>query len=234
VLLMGKWSQLHHFVIRYEFLHENYIIILQSVYRCIVSPTSSTTHEQSRIPVELKHALGQAYAHVVAPVVDRILDIVEFFCDNNARLSTQNPNLETVRFAASTVAGTFRVLDGVRSLVPTLTKLCEVNSDKQQQANEGTESDGLAPNSVASILCMKLHKTTVKYAARAMEGIVKSITEGMQTNPSKITLGVAPISYDVCWGIRLLCPYVSAYNSVSRRTYVSIMIFPFKMLVLSF
>jgi hypothetical protein len=126
---------------------------------------------------------------------------------------------------------------GARSRIRTQTqadKDAYTDSDKQQQANEGTESDGLAPNSVASIICMKLHKTTVKYAARAMEGIVKSITEGVQTNPSKITLGVAPISFDVCWGIRLLCPYVSAYNSVSRRTYVSIMIFPFKMLVLSF
>lgn len=183
-----------------------------------MSPTSPTALDQSRIPPELRNALSHAYTNVVAPVVDHILDIVEFFCDNNARLSSQNPNLESVRFAASAVAGTFRVLDGVRSLVPTLTKLCEVSSDKQQQTNEGADSDNLLPNSIATILCMKLHKTTVKYAARALEGIVKSITEGVQTNPSKITLGVAPISSDVVLAIRLLCPYVSAYNSVSRRT----------------
>jgi len=155
---------------------------------------------------------------VVAPIVDRMVDIVEFFCENKARLSTQTPNLETVRFAASASAGTFRVLDGVRCLVPTLTKICEVSSDKQQQANEANDSDSLAPNSVASILCMRLHKATIKYAARALESIVKVITEGVQINPSKITLSVAPLTSEVVWAIRILCPYVSAYNSTSKRT----------------
>jgi exocyst complex protein 7 len=183
-----------------------------------VAPTSSNAHDESRVPPELKQSFSIAYAHVVAPVVDRILDIVEYFCDNNARLNTQNPTLESVRFAASAVAGTFRILDGVRSLVPTLTKLCEVTSDKQSQISGGGENDALAQNSVASFLCMKLHKTTVKYAARALEGIVKSVSEGVQVHPSKITLGVAPISVDVVAAIRLLCPYVSAYNSVSKRT----------------
>jgi hypothetical protein len=206
---MSEFAYLHFF----EFL---FIIIFQSVFRCIVSPTSSNTHDQSRTPVELMYACSQAYAHVLAPVVDRMVDILEVFCEIKARLDTHTPNFETVRFAASAVGGTLRIFDGVRALAPTLTKMCVVSTDKQQQANEVTDSETIAPNSVASILCsMRLYKGTMTYAARALEGLVNAIAEGFQIK--LINLGVAPLTSDVVSAIRLICPFASSYKSISKR-----------------
>ena len=73
----------------------------KSIYRCVVSPTSSHTHDDKNVPQEYKKCLVASYSHVVAGVVDRILDIVETVFMKDIGLSsmqsafkdlTNNPN----------------------------------------------------------------------------------------------------------------------------------------------
>ena len=51
----------------------------KAVYRRVISPTSSHTHDTKKIPLEYKCALVASYAHVCACVVDRVLDVIELF-----------------------------------------------------------------------------------------------------------------------------------------------------------
>ena len=73
----------------------------KSIYRCVVSPTSSHTHDDKNVPQEYKKYLVASYSHVVAGVVDRILDIIETVFMKDIGLSsmqaafkdvTTNPN----------------------------------------------------------------------------------------------------------------------------------------------
>ena len=73
--------------------------------------------------------------------------------------------------------------------------------------------------SLASTLCIAIHRTTVKNTARTLENLAKAI----QDDPLKNTgtrakeARVAQLTCDVVRAVRLVSPFVSAYKSVSKR-----------------
>lgn len=195
----------------------------KSVYRTIVTPSLmmrgsdpvEDDEEEETSPFFKKACVG-AYAHVVGAVVDRTLDIIEtvFLKEGGIGQTSGSKNdktaIMTVRKAASAAAAGLRMLDGVRMLGPSLAKLCEmVVGDGQTDPN----------SSIAAALCIAIHRTTVKNAARTLENLAKAI----QDDPLKGPLhrpkdaSVSTISSDVIFAIRLVSPFVSAYKSVSKR-----------------
>ena len=195
----------------------------KSVYRTIVTPSlmmrSSEGYdedEEETSPFFKKACVG-SYAHVVGVVVDRTLDIIEtVFLKEGGIGQTSGSNkyerqaFMTVRAAASAAAAGLRMLDGVRMLGPSLAKLCEMLiGDGVTEAN----------TSIAATLCIAIHRTTVKNAARTLENLAKAI----QDDPLKGPLhrpkdaSVSTVSSDVVHAIRLVSPFVSAYKSVSKR-----------------
>lgn len=193
----------------------------KSVYRTIVTPSlmmrSSEGYdddEEETSPFFKKACVG-SYAHVVGAVVDRTLDIIEtVFLKEGGIGQTSGSKKDvpflTVRAAASAAGGGLRMLDGVRMLGPSLAKLCEMLiGDGVTQAN----------TSIAATLCIAIHRTTVKNAARTLENLAKAI----QDDPLKGPLhrpkdaSVSTVSSDVVHAIRLVSPFVSAYKSVSKR-----------------
>ncbi len=220
----------------------------KSIYRCVVSPTSSHTHDSSKIPLEYKYALVAAYSDVCGVVVDRVLDIIELFFVKDAALRNQvskssSANNEassgldgvstadgsavtdvpSVRFAASAAAAGLRILDAVRMLGPSLAKLCEMASDKLK-LNSGISSAGSTMSkegstSLASNLCIAIHRMTVKNAGKALENLALAAKQdpldGEKYRPKDGR--VAAISSDVVRAIRLVSPFVNAYKSVTKR-----------------
>ncbi len=216
----------------------------KSIYRCVVSPTSSHTHDNSKIPLEYKYALVAAYSSVCGIVVDRVLDIIELFFVKDASLRNpvkssstndntgldgdtvdgQNiPDVPSVRFAASTAAAGLRILDAVRMLGPSLAKLCEMASDKMHlrsgNSSAGSTTSKDSSTSLASNLCIAIHRMTVKNAGKALETLANAVKfdpiDGEKYRPQDAR--VAAISSDVVRAIRLVSPFVSAYKSVTKR-----------------
>ena len=64
----------------------------KAIYRCVISPTSSHTHDTTKIPMEYKYALVASYSHVCACVVDRVLDIIELFFIKDAGINSMKPS----------------------------------------------------------------------------------------------------------------------------------------------
>ncbi len=272
----------------------------KSIYRCVISPTSSHNHDSSKIPLEYKYALVASYSHVCSCVVDRVLDIIELFfikdagvnnkssapsvstdgnkhsssslsgtsggaapggtgmggvgaggAPSNKTLSIPTATLEdtdsrkdddstfannvpTVRFAASAAAASLRILDGVRMLGPSLAKLCEMasSSDKRASVNNsrrpqtaGTGASGvkdLSTSSLASNLCICIHRSTVKSCAKALENLAHAVKhnplDGEKNRP--VDARVAAVSSDVVRAVRLVSPFVNAYRSVTKRRFV--------------
>jgi len=193
----------------------------KSVYRTIITPSLSliesneedavAADEQPEVSPFFKKACVGAYAHVVGSVVDRTLDVIETFFLKEGRIgqssgtSSKTPSM-TVRVAAEAASAGLRMLDGVRMLGPSLAKLSEMS---------GSGGDV----SVASTLCISIHRTTVKNTARTLENLAKAI----QDDPLKGPLhrpkdaSVSCVTSDVINAIGLIAPFVSAYKSVSKR-----------------
>jgi exocyst complex protein 7 len=189
-----------------------------------------------------------AYSDVCGVVVDRVLDIIELFFVKDAALRNQvskssSANNESssgldgvstadgsavtdvpsVRFAASAAAAGLRILDAVRMLGPSLAKLCEMASDKLK-LNSGISSAGSTMSkegstSLASNLCIAIHRMTVKNAGKALENLALAAKQdpldGEKYRPKDGR--VAAISSDVVRAIRLVSPFVNAYKSVTKR-----------------
>lgn len=216
----------------------------KSIYRCVISPTSSHTHDSSKIPIEYKYALVAAYSNVCGVVVDRVLDIIELFFVKDAALrnptsrsSSSNQNdsgldgesikdgidVPSVRFAASAAAAGLRILDAVRMLGPSLAKLCEMANDKMQirsaASSAGSTISKANTTSLASNLCIAIHRMTVKNAGKALENLAiaakRDPLDGEKYRPRDGR--VAAISSDVVRAIRIVSPFVNAYKSVTKR-----------------
>ena len=151
---------------------------------------------------------------------------------NDDDVSSVN-NVPTVRFAASAAAASLRILDGVRMLGPSLAKLCEMSSSSDKRASGShsrrpstglTSINGkdLATSSLASNLCICIHRSTVKSCARALENLAFAVKhnplDGEKNRP--VDARVAAVSSDVVRAVRLVSPFVNAYKSVTKRRYV--------------
>lgn len=283
------------------------IIIKKSIYRCVISPTSSHNHDSSKVPLEYKYALVASYSHVCSCVVDRVLDIIELFFIKDAGInhksttpsvstggmgasntsigggsgvgsnsgaaagggggisgiggagavshktlampstnlednesmnendSTYMNNVPTVRFAASAAAASLRILDGVRMLGPSLAKLCEMASSSEKRnssgnyrrpntALSGSTGKDFTTSSLASNLCICIHRSTVKSCAKALENLAFAVKhnplDGEKNRP--VDARVAAVSSDVVRAVRLVSPFVNAYRSVTKRRCVYI------------
>jgi len=218
----------------------------KSIYRCVVSPTSSHTHDTLQIPLEYKYALVASYSSVCGVIIDRILDIIELFFVKDASLrnpvanstalnegtgldgdstsdGTSTSVTPSVRFAASAAAAGLRILDAVRMLGPSLAKLCEMASDKMQLRSAVSSAGSIMSKensaSLASNLCIAIHRMTVKNAGKALENLAiavkKDPIDGEKFRPKDAR--VAAISSDVVRAIRIVSPFVNAYKSVTKR-----------------
>ena len=205
----------------------------KSVYRCVVAPTStsssSSTPGQDKLggigTKEYREGLIMAYSYVVAAVVDRAMDIIETVFLKDAKTATPpvppkdgvppvdgDSDAVSVRVYGAAAAAGLRILDGVRMLGPSLAKLCDMSHEK----DKGGASDSA---SIASNLCIAIHRTTVKNAARTLENLAKAIQadplDGEKHRPRDAR--VATVSSDVVRAIRLVSPFTSAYKSVTKR-----------------
>jgi exocyst complex protein 7 len=220
----------------------------KSVYRCVVAPSSnmmgSSSGEQqnhsgedgnrtSALDPRYQSALIASYSYVVSAAVDRLLDLIEYTFLREARCGTTlgasvggdaaapaggggaaaGGDID-IRAAASAAAAGLRIVDGVRMLGPSLSKLCELsNMPGAGPVPPGSES------TIASALCISLHRSTVKYCAKTLENLARAIQldplDGPKHRP--IDARVATVSSDVVHAIRIVSPFISAYKSVSKR-----------------
>ena len=188
------------------------------MYKTIVAPavlqqTVDTDEDHEQRSPFFRKACAAAYSYVVASIVDRTLDIIEtvFLKEGGIGQTSGSKSGDgtalTVRVAASAAAAGLRMLDGVRMLGPSLAKLCEM------QVGEG------CTNSLSATLCIAIHRTTVKNAARTLENLAKAIQKDPLKGPfhRPKDASVSSVSRDVVQAIRLISPFVSAYKSVSKR-----------------
>jgi len=191
----------------------------KNVYRTVVSPSLTKIADEDAVNDEIspfyRKACAAAYSHVASSIVDKTMDIIETVflkegCIGHASSSKgEAPPPLTVRQTASAAAGGLRMLDGVRMLGPSLAKLCDM------AIGDGTEE----PQSLASILCIAIHRTTVKNTARTLENLAKAIQEDPVKGSSQRVKDarVALLTIDVVRAVKLISPYDSAYKSVSKR-----------------
>lgn len=192
----------------------------KTIYKLVVSPTSSHTHDETKVTSEYKDALLASYSHVVSTVVDKVIDIFEtvFVREGSMKQSQssdgEKSSTQQVRIAGSGAAAGLRILDGVRMLGPTLAKLCDMADSRSQQVPSGTKMETLAGS-----LCVGIHRLTVKNTAKTLETLAKAIqkdsSDGDAHRPPDAT--VAAVSSDVLWAIRIISPFASAYKSVTKR-----------------
>jgi exocyst complex component 7 len=184
--------------------------------------------EEEVLSPYFRKACVAAYAFIVGTVVDRTLDIIETVFLKEGGIGQSSGALKvqstagssvgplTVPVAASAAAAGLRMLDGVRMLGPSLAKLCEM------PVGDGTTESG---SSIAAILCIAIHRTTVKNTARTLENLTKAIQDDPLKGPfhRPKDASVSSVSRDVVRAIRLVSPFMSAYRSVSKRRYVRAM-----------
>ncbi len=213
----------------------------KSVYRCVVAPSSNMVGsgeqhhpgEDSTLDPHYQSALIASYSYVVSAAVDRLLDLIEYTflrearCGTNLGASVGGDAAATgggggpaaggdidVRAAASAAASGLRIVDGVRMLGPSLSKLCELSN----LPGAGPTPPG-GESTIASALCISLHRSTVKYCAKTLENLARAIQldplDGAKHRP--IDARVATVSSDVVHAIRIVSPFISAYKSVSKR-----------------
>lgn len=158
---------------------ENAMLIVageKNIFRAVVTPIISrdADEDDENLPLApfLKKAGVAAYSHAAAAVVDRVLDIIEtvFLKEGGIGQSSGAKGDATtgltVSAAASAAAAGLRILDGVRMLGPSLAKLCEMPV--------GNEKTG--PNTtIASTLCISIHRTTVVGFSSRMSGSIDSL-----------------------------------------------------------
>jgi exocyst complex component 7 len=192
----------------------------KNVYRTIVSPSLTKINDEDAINDEIspyyRKACAAAFSHVAASIVDKTMDIIEtvFLKEGCIGHASGGPKGEappplTVRQAASAAAAGLRMLDGVRMLGPSLAKLCDM------PIGDGTEEQ----QSLASILCIAIHRTTVKNTARTLENLAKAIQDDPVKGSAQRVKDarVALLTVDVVRAIKVISPFDSAYKSVSKR-----------------
>jgi len=197
----------------------------KNVYRTIVTPALAKTEEEAAeeeeegevqilSPYYRKACVG-TYSYVVGAIVDRALDVIEtvFLKEGGigqTSASGSSVSALSVTAAAAAAAAGLRMLDGVRMLGPSLAKLCEMS------VNDGQTDSS---SSIASVLCIAIHRATVKNTARTLENLAKSIQEdpnkGPRHRPKDASVSI--VSMDAVKAIRSLSPFLSAYRSVSKR-----------------
>eukprot|EP00536_Pseudo-nitzschia_multiseries_P013919 jgi/Psemu1/68911/estExt_Genemark1.C_6310020 len=191
----------------------------KNVYRTVVSPSLTKIADEDavndEIPPFYRKACAAAYSHVASSVVDKTMDIIETVFLKEGKIGHQsgikgaNPEPLTVRQTAFAAAAGLRMLDGVRMLGPSLAKLCDM------PVGDG----GDEPESLASILCIAIHRTTVKNTARTLENLAKAIQEDPVKGSAQRVKDarVALLTVDVVRAVKLISPFDSAYKSVSKR-----------------
>lgn len=191
----------------------------KNVYRTVVSPSLTKIADEDAVNDEIspfyRKACAAAYSHVASSIVDKTMDIIETVflkegCIGHASgTKGETPPPLTVRQTASAAAAGLRMLDGVRMLGPSLAKLCEM------LIGDGGEE----PQSLASILCIAIHRTTVKNTARTLENLAKAIQEDPVKGSAQRVKDarVALLTIDVVRAVKLISPFDSAYKSVSKR-----------------
>ena len=103
----------------------------------------------------------------------------------------------TVKQTASAAAAGLRMLDGVRMLGPSLAKLCDM------PIGDGNPEQP----SIAAILCISIHRTTVKNTARTLENLSKAIQEDPVKSQQRVKdARVAPLTCDVVRAVRAVRP----------------------------
>jgi exocyst complex component 7 len=94
-----------------------------------------------------------------------------------------------------------------------LAKLCDMPIGDQPVGAPPVQS-----SSLASTLCIAIHRTTVKNTARTLENLAKAIQDDpLKAGTRAKDARVAPLTVDVVRAVQLVSPYVSAYKSVSKR-----------------
>lgn len=195
----------------------------KTVYRTIVSPSLTKIADEDAVNEDIspyyRKACSAAYSHIASAIVDKTMDIIEtvFLKEgmighaSGANKAGEAPPPFTVRQAASAAAAGLRILDGVRMLGPSLAKLCDMPIGDTVGAEE--------PQSLASILCIAIHRTTVKNASRTLENLAKAINEDPVKGSAQRVKDarVALLTIDVVRAVKLISPFDSAYKSVSKR-----------------
>lgn len=188
----------------------------KSVHRCVV--TNAQGPDEKNNDAQYERALVMSYSYVSSAAVDRLLDLIEYTflreggCAANLAGgdSSENSDMD-IRSAASAAVAGLRIVDGVRMLGPSLSKLCEVTPPGG--------SKGQSEATIASALCISLHRSTVKNCSKTLENLARSIQmdplDGAKHRPSDAR--VATVSSDVVHAIRIISPFTSAYKSVSKR-----------------
>ncbi|VEU44117.1 unnamed protein product [Pseudo-nitzschia multistriata] len=191
----------------------------KNVYRTVVSPSLTKIADEDAVNDEIspfyRKACAAAYSYIAASIVDKTMDIIETVflkegCIGHASgAKGDTPPPLTVRQTASAAAAGLRMLDGVRMLGPSLAKLCEM------LIGDG----GDEPQSLASILCIAIHRTTVKNTARTLENLAKAIQEDpIKGSAQRVKdARVALLTIDVARAVKVISPFDSAYKSVSKR-----------------
>eukprot|EP00588_Corethron_pennatum_P005476 CAMPEP_0194289944 /NCGR_PEP_ID=MMETSP0169-20130528/40227_1 /TAXON_ID=218684 /ORGANISM="Corethron pennatum, Strain L29A3" /LENGTH=1028 /DNA_ID=CAMNT_0039037377 /DNA_START=110 /DNA_END=3196 /DNA_ORIENTATION=+ len=223
-----------------------------------------------------RRALLAMYSHIVSGAVDRATEIIEQAFLKECRLESNATGVNSallqpdaqggVGMAGDATANSFsgapvlpvgevsaaaaaalRIVDGVRILCPSLSKLCDVSSYVTGSAGGGLTTSFTGRSSVSSVrgdanhtiptvagsLCISLHRGTVKSCAKCLENLARSVArqglsgDGVGTAPLvagavvpsvvRDSAGVAMISSNVVKAVRTLAPFTNAYNSVSKR-----------------
>eukprot|EP00804_Cyclotella_cryptica_P003613 CCRYP_002214-RB/>CCRYP_002214-RB protein AED:0.30 eAED:0.30 QI:0/-1/0/1/-1/0/1/0/422 len=195
----------------------------KSVHRCVV--TSAQGPEDKSVESQYERALVLSYSCVASAAVDRLLDLIEYTflreggCAANLAGGDGTSNSAEkdmdIRSAASAAAAGLRIVDGVRMLGPSLSKLCEISPAGGASSAKGVQGE----TTIASALCISLHRSTVKNCSKTLENLARSIQldplDGTKHRPSDAR--VATVSSDVVHAIRIVSPFFSAYKSVSKR-----------------
>jgi exocyst complex protein 7 len=188
----------------------------KSVHRCVV--TNAQNPDEKNSDPHYERALLMSYSYVSSAAVDRLLDLIEYTFLREGGCATNLAGVDGVetipdldiRAAASAAVAGLRIVDGVRMLGPSLSKLCEITGGTSKGPSEAT---------IASALCISLHRSTVKNCSKTLENLARAIQndplDGPKHRPSDAR--VATVSSDVVHAIRIISPFVSAYKSVSKR-----------------
>lgn len=195
----------------------------KNVYRSIVTPSLNKADDEDDDEGEdlnpfYKKACVAAYSYVAGSVVDRSLDIIETVFLKEGGIGQASGSVGgkessvamTVPEASAAASAGLRMLDGVRMLGPSLAKLCEMNvGDNKTESN----------SSISAVLCIAIHRTTVKNTARTLENLAKAIQDDPMKGPlhRPQNASISSISKDVVEAVRAISPFVSAYKSVSKR-----------------
>ncbi|KAL7490022.1 hypothetical protein ACHAW6_015741 [Cyclotella cf. meneghiniana] len=195
----------------------------KSVHRCVV--TSAQGPEEKSLEAQYERALILSYSFVASAAVDRLLDLIEYTflreggCAANLAAGDGTSNSSEkdmdIRSAAAAAAAGLRIVDGVRMLGPSLSKLCEISPAAGASSAKGSPGE----TTIAAALCISLHRSTVKNCSKTLENLARSIQldplDGTKHRPSDAR--VATVSSDVVHAIRIVSPFFSAYKSVSKR-----------------